>query len=43
MGQLTVLLRAKYSVVPESFTKVDGRPFLIREIVAKVEEILNRD
>ena len=29
--------------MPESFTKVDGRPFLIREIQAKVEEILSRD
>ena len=43
LGQLTVLLRAKYPVVPESFNKVDGRPFLIREIQAKVEEILSRD
>ncbi|MHB0954961.1 MAG: 2-oxoacid:acceptor oxidoreductase subunit alpha [Pirellulaceae bacterium] len=43
LGQLPVLLRAKYPVAPESFPKVDGRPFLIREIVAKVEEILNRD
>ena len=43
LGQLTVLLRAKFPVVPESFTKVDGRPFLIREIQAKVEEILSRD
>jgi 2-oxoglutarate ferredoxin oxidoreductase subunit alpha len=43
LGQLTVLLRAKFPVMPESFNKVDGRPFLIREIQAKVEEILSRD
>jgi 2-oxoglutarate ferredoxin oxidoreductase subunit alpha len=43
LGQLSTLLRAKYPVLPEPFTKVDGRPFLIREIRAKVEEILSRD
>ena len=43
LGQLSLLLRAKYPVVPEAFNKVDGRPFLIREIRSKAEEILCRD
>lgn len=43
LGQLSLLLRAKYPVTPEAFNKVDGRPFLIREIRSKAEEVLSRD
>ncbi len=38
-GQLATLLRDKLSVEPISFTKVTGQPFLIRELVDKIEEI----
>ena len=38
-GQLTTLLRDKLCVAPIPFAKVTGQPFLIRELVAKIEEI----
>ena len=38
-GQLTTLLRDKLCVEPISFTKVTGQPFLIRELVDKIEEV----
>jgi 2-oxoglutarate ferredoxin oxidoreductase subunit alpha len=38
-GQLTTLLRDKLCVAPIAFTKVTGQPFLIRELVAKIEEV----
>ena len=41
-GQLRTILRSQFPVEPESQCKVEGRPFLIREIRAKIEEILNR-
>ena len=41
-GQLRMILRSQFPVEPESQCKVEGRPFLIREIRAKIEEILNR-
>jgi 2-oxoglutarate ferredoxin oxidoreductase subunit alpha len=40
MGQLALLLRAKYLVDIESFCKVEGRPFGRGEILAKIEDIL---
>ena len=43
LGQLSLLLRVKYPVSPEALNKIDGRPFLIREIRAKAEEVLSRD
>lgn len=42
-GQLRVLLRNLYSIEPESLSKVEGRPFLIREIQAKIEESLHHE
>jgi len=38
-GQLTTLLRDKLCVEPVPFSKVTGQPFLIRELVAKIEEV----
>ena len=38
-GQLTTLLRASLCVEPVSFSKVTGQPFLIRELVEKIEAL----
>jgi 2-oxoglutarate ferredoxin oxidoreductase subunit alpha len=38
-GQLTTLLRDRLCVEPVPFTKVTGQPFLIRELVDKIEEV----
>ena len=38
-GQLTTLLRANLDVAPVSFSKVTGQPFLIRELVDKIEAL----
>jgi len=40
LGQLCTMIRARYLVDAVPFSKVKGRPFQIREIVAKVEEYL---
>jgi 2-oxoglutarate ferredoxin oxidoreductase subunit alpha len=39
-GQLIVLLRAKFLVDAVGLNKVQGRPFLVSEIEAKIEEML---
>lgn len=39
-GQLLWLLRAKYLVPAEGLNKVQGRPFLVSEILAKIEQLL---
>jgi 2-oxoglutarate ferredoxin oxidoreductase subunit alpha len=41
LGQLALLIRAKYLVDAVSFTKVKGRPFTISEVEQKIEEILS--
>lgn len=38
-GQLTTLLRANLHVEPVSFSKVTGQPFLIRELIEKIEAL----
>ncbi len=38
-GQLVTLLRDKLCVEPISFSKVSGQPFMIRELVDKIESI----
>jgi 2-oxoglutarate ferredoxin oxidoreductase subunit alpha len=43
MGQLVMLLRAKYLVDAQSYSKIQGRPFKQAEIEAKIEEILGQD
>ncbi|MEM1205989.1 MAG: 2-oxoacid:acceptor oxidoreductase subunit alpha [Acidobacteriota bacterium] len=40
MGQLAMVLRAKYLVDIEPFAKVQGKPFSRSEILAKIESIL---
>jgi 2-oxoglutarate ferredoxin oxidoreductase subunit alpha len=40
LGQLCTMIRAKFLIDAVAFPKVKGRPFQIREIVAKVEEYL---
>ena len=41
MGQLAFLLQAHYVVEVEKLNKVQGRPFQIREIVEKIEALLD--
>ncbi len=38
-GQLVTLLKDKLCIEPESFTKVTGHPFLIGELVDKIESL----
>ena len=40
MGQLAMLLNARYPLKVESFTKVQGQPFKISEISQKIDELL---
>jgi 2-oxoglutarate ferredoxin oxidoreductase subunit alpha len=40
MGQLSMLLRAKYLVDAQGYNKIQGQPFKQVEIEAKIEEIL---
>lgn len=42
LGQLAMLLRAKFLVPAISHSKVKGKPFKISEIIDKVEEVLER-
>ncbi len=39
-GQLSFLLRGRYALNVQSYTKVHGRPFTIGEIVARIEKAL---
>lgn len=39
-GQLALLLRARYVIDAISYSKVQGKPFKIAEIVQKIEEVL---
>jgi 2-oxoglutarate ferredoxin oxidoreductase subunit alpha len=40
MGQLSLVLRAKYLVDAQSYSKIQGRPFKISEIEAKIQEVI---
>ncbi|MCP4424248.1 MAG: 2-oxoacid:acceptor oxidoreductase subunit alpha [Chloroflexi bacterium] len=40
-GQLAFLIRGKYALDAESFTKIQGQPFKISEVAAKIEEALS--
>ena len=40
MGQLVWMLRAQYLVDAEGFNKIQGKPFKVSEIEAKIEEVL---
>jgi 2-oxoglutarate ferredoxin oxidoreductase subunit alpha len=39
-GQLALLVRGRYLVDAISFPKLKGQPFTVREIVARIEELL---
>jgi len=39
LGQLAMLLRARFLVPAVSFPKVKGKPFKISELTAKIEEL----
>jgi 2-oxoglutarate ferredoxin oxidoreductase subunit alpha len=41
MGQLSMMLRAKFLVDAESYGKIQGKPFKQSEIEAKIEELLD--
>ena len=40
MGQLSMILRAKYLVDAEGYNKIQGQPFKQAELEAKIEEVL---
>jgi 2-oxoglutarate ferredoxin oxidoreductase subunit alpha len=40
LGQLSLLIRAKFLVDAVSFTKVKGKPFKVAELVSKIKEYL---
>jgi 2-oxoglutarate ferredoxin oxidoreductase subunit alpha len=40
MGQLSMLIQAKYLRKVESMTKIKGKPFLVGELKAKIRELL---
>ena len=42
LGQLALLLRAKYLKDVISFSKVQGKPFFRHEVLAKIHEVLGR-
>ena len=42
MGQLVMMLRAKYLVDAEGFNKIQGKPFKTSEIERKIEQVLAR-
>ena len=42
MGQLVLVLRAKYLVDAVGYSKVQGKPFMQSELEAKLEEVLGR-
>jgi 2-oxoglutarate ferredoxin oxidoreductase subunit alpha len=42
-GQLSRLIRAEYGVPAESLSKVEGQPFKIDEIRARIESVLGRE
>ena len=41
MGQLLLILRAKYLVDAEGYNKIQGQPFKQSELEAKIEEVLS--
>jgi 2-oxoglutarate ferredoxin oxidoreductase subunit alpha len=39
-GQLRLLIRAKFLVDAQGYNKIQGKPFLVHELVAKIDEML---
>ncbi len=42
LGQLWMLLRGKYLVPAEKYTKVQGQPFLVTELSAHINKMLGK-
>ena len=42
-GQLSRLLRAEYLVATESLAKVQGQPFKVSEIQARIDDLLEEN
>ena len=40
LGQLVMLLRARYLIDAVSYPKVQGKPFRVAEIEAKIDEVI---
>ena len=40
MGQLSLIIRSRYMIDAISYNKVQGRPFLVSEMVEKIKELL---
>ncbi|MFH0793825.1 MAG: 2-oxoacid:acceptor oxidoreductase subunit alpha [bacterium] len=43
LGQLSFLLRAEYLLDVKGLNKIQGKPFMIREVLAGIEKILKQD
>jgi 2-oxoglutarate ferredoxin oxidoreductase subunit alpha len=43
LGQLLLLLRAKYLVNAEGFNKIQGQPFKVRELENKIQEVVGQN
>jgi hypothetical protein len=43
MGQLQLMLRTRYLIDTVGLCKVQGKPFTIHEVAAKLDEILQPD
>ena len=41
LGQLKTILHDRFSVRPDALNKVEGRPFLIREVRTAIQELIN--
>ena len=39
-GQLRLLVRAKFLVDAQGYNKIQGKPFLVHELVGKIDEML---
>jgi 2-oxoglutarate ferredoxin oxidoreductase subunit alpha len=40
MGQLSLLIRARYLIDTESLNKVKGKPFTVSELVTEIEQLV---
>jgi 2-oxoglutarate ferredoxin oxidoreductase subunit alpha len=42
LGQLRMLIRSKYLIDAQGLNKVQGKPFTVHEVTAKIRELVNR-
>jgi len=40
MGQLRTILRAEFLIDCIGLNKIQGQPFMVREVIAKIEELV---